>query len=74
VIADLFLVLQLRVGDDNGYEDSEDIFKELEGKVELGPVVSLLHDVENVAWRAVSADQDLQSRGDEPLKSILPSK
>jgi len=47
------------MGDDNGYEDGENIFKELEGKIELGPVMSLFHDVENVAWRAVSANQDL---------------
>ena len=49
VVADLFLVLALRVDDDFGNEASEDVFEELRGEDHLREVMTLLENLEDVA-------------------------
>ena len=54
MVADLFLVLCLRVHDDLGDENGENVLEELERERHLRPVMSLRHNVEHVAWRTNS--------------------
>lgn len=55
MVADLLLILELGVGDDDGDEDGKDVFEQVHGEVELCPVMSLLHDVKDVAcWKNVN--------------------
>ena len=48
VVPNLVLVLALGVDDDFGEEDGQDVFEEFHGKVELGPVVARLEDIQHV--------------------------
>ena len=48
VVPNLVLVLALGVDDDFGEEDGQDVFEEFHCKVELGPVVARLEDIQHV--------------------------
>jgi hypothetical protein len=48
VVSNLLLILSLGVGDDLRYEDGKNVFEQLCSEVKLGPIVSLLHDVQDV--------------------------
>lgn len=44
----LFLVLILRVDNNLGDEDGQDIFEQLESEVQFCPVMPLLHNCKNI--------------------------
>ena len=48
VFTDLFFVLAFRVDEDIRNETQEHVFEELGSEVERSPVMSLLHNVENI--------------------------
>jgi hypothetical protein len=56
VIADLVLVLLLRVADDVRDEGEQYILEEVQSEVERGPVVTHLHDVQDIACSLFSTD------------------
>ena len=62
VTADLFLVLRLRVHDDLRDENGENVLEELERERHLRPVMTLLHNVEHVAWRTNSTKGSAAAR------------
>ena len=51
VVADLLLVLVLRVEDDIGYELEQHMTEELERKSHFREIVAVLHRLEDVAYR-----------------------
>ena len=48
MVTNLLFVLRLSVLDDLGYQRKEDVFEELQGEDHLGPIVTLLHNVQHV--------------------------
>lgn len=51
VTSNLLHILRLGVHDDLGSEGEEHVFEEIQGKVEASEIVSVLEDLEDVAWR-----------------------
>ena len=51
VFADLFFILAFRVDEDIRNETQEHVFEELGSEVERSPVMSLLHNVENITLK-----------------------
>ena len=48
MVANLFFILSLGVDKDMGNEDGENVFEVFPCKVELGPVVTVLQDLQHV--------------------------
>jgi hypothetical protein len=76
MITDLFFILALRVHDKFWEEIQKNISEQLVSECEFGPVVSLLQDLQNVAFDTSLIQWDIpqQTKLISPLKSILPSK
>jgi len=70
VTSNLLHILRLRVHDDLGSKGEEDVFEEIQGEVEASEVVSVLEDLEDVAWKGKERRTGKKKRKDVVVSLI----